>query len=92
MQTQFSSKRGSECSGITADHDLYKNIGDVEVCIEFEMLKVKVSIIFLCTWVSCYVGMGVTLLLLEIVIKPCDYYGTHTHASSQLSAEQPYVP
>ena len=28
---------------------LYKNIGDVDVCTEFEMLKVKVPIIFLGT-------------------------------------------
>ena len=29
------------------EHDLYKNIGDVDIYIEFEMLKVKVLIIFL---------------------------------------------
>jgi hypothetical protein len=30
-------------------HDLYKNIGDIYVCIDFEILKVKVPIIFLST-------------------------------------------
>jgi hypothetical protein len=39
---------GSECLGAT-EHDLYKNIGDVDVCIEFEMLEVKVPIISLGT-------------------------------------------
>lgn len=28
-------------------HDLYKNIEDIDICTEFEMLKVKVPIIFL---------------------------------------------
>jgi hypothetical protein len=31
------------------EHDLYKNMGDIDVRTEFEMLKVKVSIIFLGT-------------------------------------------
>ena len=31
------------------EHDSYKNVRDVNVCIEFEMLKVKVLIIFLGT-------------------------------------------
>lgn len=30
-------------------HDLYKNIGDIGVCTEFKMLKVKVPVIFLGT-------------------------------------------
>ena len=34
---------------MATEHDLYKNIGDVDVCIEFEMPKVKVPIIFLGT-------------------------------------------
>jgi hypothetical protein len=34
---------------VATKHDLYKNIGDIDVCIEFEMLKVKVPIIFLGT-------------------------------------------
>jgi hypothetical protein len=45
----FRSGRGSECLGVATEHDLYKNIGDVDVCTEFEMLKVKVLIIFLGT-------------------------------------------
>jgi hypothetical protein len=31
------------------EHDLYKNIGDIYVCTDFEILKVKVPIIFLGT-------------------------------------------
>jgi hypothetical protein len=29
------------------EHDLYKNIGDIYVCTDFKILKVKVPIIFL---------------------------------------------
>jgi hypothetical protein len=49
MRTQFSGGRGSECLGVATEHDLYKSIGDVNVCTEFEMLKVKVPINFLGT-------------------------------------------
>jgi hypothetical protein len=31
---------------VVIKHDLYKNIGDIYVYIDFEMLKVKVPIIF----------------------------------------------
>jgi hypothetical protein len=31
------------------EHDLYKNMGDIDVCIEFDMFEVKVPIIFLGT-------------------------------------------
>jgi hypothetical protein len=34
---------------VATEHDLYKSIGDVNVCTEFEMLKVKVPINFLGT-------------------------------------------
>jgi len=34
---------------VITEHDLYKNIRDVDVCTEFEMRKVKVPIIFLGT-------------------------------------------
>ena len=34
---------------MATEHDLYKNIRDIDVCTEFEMLKVKVPIIFLGT-------------------------------------------
>jgi hypothetical protein len=34
---------------VATEHDSYKIIGDVDVCTEFEMLKVKVPIIFLGT-------------------------------------------
>ena len=29
------------------EHDLYKNIGDIYVCTDYEILKVEVPIIFL---------------------------------------------
>jgi len=45
----FFSKRGSECLGLATEHDLYKKIGDFDVCIEFEIFKVKVPINFLGT-------------------------------------------
>ena len=31
------------------EHNFYQNIGDADVCMEFELLKVKVPIIFLGT-------------------------------------------
>ncbi len=34
---------------MATEHNLYENIGDIDVCTEFEMLKVKVPIIFLGT-------------------------------------------
>ncbi len=34
---------------MATEHDLYKNIEDFDACSEFEMLKVKVPIIFLGT-------------------------------------------
>jgi hypothetical protein len=44
------------------EHNLYKNIGDVDVCTEFEMLKVKVLYLFFFSaqWVSRYLGRDVT--------------------------------
>jgi hypothetical protein len=44
------------------EHDLYKNMGDIDVCIEFDMFEVKVPIIFSVQWVSRYVGRDVTVL------------------------------
>jgi hypothetical protein len=37
---------GSKSLGLTIKHDLYKIIGEINVYIEFEILKVKVPIIF----------------------------------------------
>lgn len=37
------------CLGLAIDHDLYKKNRDIDVYTEFEMLKVKVLIIFLVT-------------------------------------------
>ena len=47
MPTEFSSRKGSECLGVATEHDLYKNIGDIDMCTEFEKHKVKVPVIFL---------------------------------------------
>jgi hypothetical protein len=38
--------RGLECLGVIREHDLYKNIGDIYICADFEIFKVKVPIIF----------------------------------------------
>jgi hypothetical protein len=48
----FSGGRGSEFSGVATEHDLYKNIGDVDVCTEFEMLKSMYLSFFSAQWVS----------------------------------------
>jgi hypothetical protein len=34
---------------VATERDLYKIIGDIDVCIKFDLLKVKVPIIFLGT-------------------------------------------
>jgi hypothetical protein len=34
---------------VATEHDLYKNIGDVDVCIEFNIFEVKVLSVFLST-------------------------------------------
>ena len=49
MRMYFSSGRGSNCLGVAAEHNLYEYIGDIDVCTEFEMLKVRVPMIFLGT-------------------------------------------
>ena len=41
---------------MATEHDLCKNMGDIDACTDFEMLKVKVSIIFLGTGVSHFLG------------------------------------
>lgn len=46
---RFFSKRGLKCLGVATGHDLYKKIGDFDMCIEFEIFKVKVPINFLGT-------------------------------------------
>jgi hypothetical protein len=40
---------GLEYLAVATECRLYKNIGDVDVCTEFEVIKVKVPIIFLGT-------------------------------------------
>jgi hypothetical protein len=37
---------GLEYSGAAMEHDLYKNLGHIDMCREFAMFKVKVPIIF----------------------------------------------
>jgi hypothetical protein len=49
MRTKFSGGMGSECSGVAMEHNLYKNMGDIDMCTEFDMFEVKVSVIFLGT-------------------------------------------
>jgi hypothetical protein len=51
------------------ERDLYKNIGDVDVCTEFEMLKVKVPIIFSAWRVFRYIGRDVTHLIYSIASR-----------------------
>jgi hypothetical protein len=42
----LSGRSGSECPGVAMKYDLHKNIGYADVCTEFEMLEIKVPIIF----------------------------------------------
>ncbi len=42
----ISNKWGLGCPGVATGYNLKENIGDIEVCIDFKMLKVKVPIIF----------------------------------------------
>jgi len=43
----FISRRNSKYSGVAAEYNLYKIIRYIDMCIKFELLKIKVSIIFL---------------------------------------------
>ena len=45
----FSHCKPSPCSEVATDYDLYKKSRDIDVYIEFEILKIKVLIIFLDT-------------------------------------------
>jgi hypothetical protein len=56
MRIEFSSGRGLEYLRLATEHDLYKTIGDIDVCTEFEILKVKVPIVFLGTVGFCCSG------------------------------------
>jgi hypothetical protein len=64
MRTKFSGGMGSECSGVAMEHNLYKNMGDIDMCTEFDMFEVKVSVFFSVQWVSRYVGRDVTARVL----------------------------
>lgn len=37
------------CSAVATEHDLYKNIRDINAYTDFKMIEVKVPIIFSCT-------------------------------------------
>ena len=61
------------CLLVSCQHDLWKNMGDIDACTDFEMLIVKVPIIFPAQWVFLYVGRDVGDLSKEsyvIVIYP----------------------
>jgi hypothetical protein len=38
-------KRGLECSRVAREYDLYKSLGDIDMCKDFDMFKVKVPVI-----------------------------------------------
>jgi hypothetical protein len=42
----ISGRRGLECSGLAMEHGLYQNLGDIDMCREFDKFKVKVCVIF----------------------------------------------
>ena len=43
---QISSRRGSECSIVAREYDLYKSLGCIDMCRVFDVSKVKVPVIF----------------------------------------------
>jgi hypothetical protein len=45
----FLGRRRPKCLGVAIAHDLYRTIGNTDVCTESELLKVKVPIVFLST-------------------------------------------
>jgi hypothetical protein len=48
-ERNFLDGRGPKYSGVATVHNLYITIGDLDICIEFELLEVKVPIVFLGT-------------------------------------------
>jgi hypothetical protein len=42
-------RRGSKCLGVAIICDVYREIRDIDLCIDFEVLKVKVPLKFLGT-------------------------------------------
>jgi hypothetical protein len=74
-QRNFLGRRGLECSGVDAAHDLYRTIGNHDVCTEFELLEVKVPIIFLGTMGFLATQEGTLVMLignsLWKAIRPC---------------------
>ena len=43
---RFSSKRGLGCLSVAREYDVYKSLGDIDMCGIFDIFKVKVPIIF----------------------------------------------
>ena len=41
--------KGLKCSGVATEHYLYRTMGNIYICIKFELLGVKVPSIFLGT-------------------------------------------
>jgi hypothetical protein len=50
---------GPDRSGVTTAHDLHRTMGNINVCTESELLKVKVPIFFSPRWVSRHAGRDV---------------------------------
>ena len=46
-ERNFRGERGPECSGVATAHDMYRTMGNIDVCTESELLVVKVPIVFL---------------------------------------------
>jgi hypothetical protein len=53
----------ANCLIVATEHDIYKNMGDIYVCTDFKMLKVKVPIIFLGT-------VGFSLPRMDVIPVP----------------------
>jgi hypothetical protein len=47
IRRYFSSWEVSHCSGVALTHDLYRTMGNIDVCIEPELLEIIVPIVFL---------------------------------------------
>ena len=48
-ERNFLAERGPDCLGVAIAHDLYRTMGNIDVCAESELLEVKVPIVFLGT-------------------------------------------
>ena len=48
-QTEVLGGRGSKFLGVAIKRDVFKEIKDIDLCIDFEVLKIKVAFKFLAT-------------------------------------------